>query len=35
MLALTDGTTKVWFHGPDTLGWVHPEFYIGYANSSR
>jgi hypothetical protein len=32
-LAMTDGHTKVWFHNPDAAGWVHPDFYVSYANS--
>ena len=31
-LALTDGKTKVWFHNPDTAGWVHPDYYIYLVN---
>jgi len=23
-LALTDGKTRIWFHNPDSDGWVHP-----------
>jgi hypothetical protein len=33
-LAMTDGTTKVWFHNPDGGGWVHPDYYMSYLNSS-
>ena len=32
-LALSDGKTKVWFHNPDTGGWVHPDYYVSYVNS--
>lgn len=32
-LALTDGKNKVWFHNPDTGGWVHPDYYVSYVNS--
>jgi hypothetical protein len=31
-LALTDGKTKVWFHNPDGGGWVHPDYYVAFAN---
>lgn len=27
-LATSDGKTKMWFHNPDTLGWVHPHYYV-------
>jgi len=32
-LALTDGKTKVWFHNPDSGGWVHPDYYVYLENS--
>ncbi len=32
-LALTDGKTRVWFHNPDTGGWVTPEYYVSYVNA--
>lgn len=32
-LALSDGKTKVWFHNPDSPGWVHPDMYIHFVNS--
>jgi hypothetical protein len=32
-LAMTDGKTKTWFHNPDTLGWVHPDYYVLFVNS--
>lgn len=32
-LAMSDGKTKIWFHNPDTGGWVHPDYYISYVNS--
>lgn len=32
-LALTDGKTRVWFHSPDSAGWVHPDYYVSFVNS--
>jgi hypothetical protein len=32
-LAMSDGKTKVWFHNPDTGGWVHPDYYVSYVNA--
>lgn len=32
-LALTDGKTRIWFHHPDSGGWVHPDYYIYFVNS--
>jgi hypothetical protein len=32
-LAITDGKTKLWFHNPDTGGWIHPDYYVSYVNS--
>jgi hypothetical protein len=32
-MAMTDGKTKVWFHNPDTGGWVHPDYYVAYVNA--
>jgi hypothetical protein len=32
-LALTDGTTTIWFHGPDSACWVHPDYYVDFVNS--
>jgi hypothetical protein len=32
-LAMSDGKTKVWFHTPDTGGWVHPDYYVSYVNA--
>jgi hypothetical protein len=32
-LAMTDGTTRIWFHHPDTGGWIHPDYYVNYINS--
>lgn len=32
-MAMSDGMTKVWFHNPDTLGWVHPDYYVQFVNS--
>lgn len=31
-LALTDGKTKMWFHNPDSGGWVHPDYYVYFVN---
>lgn len=32
-LAMSDGKTKVWFHNPDSGGWVHPDYYVFFVNS--
>lgn len=32
-IAMTDGKTKVWFHNPDSLGWIHPDYYVKFVNS--
>ncbi len=32
-LAMSDGKTKIWFHNPDTGGWVHPDYYVSYVNA--
>mgnify|MGYP003377419676 CR=1 FL=1 len=32
-LAMSDGDTQIWFHHPDTGGWVHPDYYVHYVNS--
>ena len=32
-LALTDGKTKTWFHNPASGGWVHPNYYVIFANT--
>ena len=32
-LAMSDGKTKVWFHNPDTGGWVHPDYYVSFVNA--
>ncbi|MEK0235704.1 hypothetical protein [Ralstonia pseudosolanacearum] len=32
-MAMSDGKTKVWFHNPDTLGWVHPDYYVQFVNA--
>lgn len=34
-MALTDGKTKVWFHNPDTGGWVSPDYYIYLMNAEH
>ena len=35
-LALADGDkSPVYFHQPDTLGWVHPDYYVQYVNDER
>jgi hypothetical protein len=31
-LAISDGKTNVWFHNPDSGGWVHPDHYVSYVN---
>lgn len=31
-MAMSDGNTKVWFHSPDSLGWVHPDYYVVFVN---
>ena len=31
-MAMSDGKTKTWFHRPDTLGWVHPNYYVQFVN---
>jgi hypothetical protein len=31
-MAMSDGATKMWFHNPDSLGWVHPQYYVRYIN---
>jgi hypothetical protein len=28
MLAITDGTTRVWFHNPDANGWISPDYFF-------
>jgi hypothetical protein len=32
---MTDGKTKIWFHNPDTGGWIHPDYYVSYVNRKR
>lgn len=34
-MAMSDGKTKVWFHSPDALGWVHPDYYVLFVNSKK
>lgn len=35
-LAVAEGDkSAVYFHNPDTLGWVHPDYYIQYVNDPR
>lgn len=34
-LALTDGKTKIWFHNPDSGGWVHPDYYVYFVNLKK
>jgi len=35
-LAVADGArSPVYFHHPDTFGWVHPDYYIQYVNDRR
>jgi hypothetical protein len=31
-LAMSDGTTKIWFHNPDAGGWIHPGHYVNFIN---
>lgn len=31
-LAMSDGKTKIWFHQPDTGGWIHPDYYVLFVN---
>jgi len=32
-LAMSDGKTRIWFHNPDSGGWVHPDYYVSFINS--
>ncbi len=32
-MAMTDGTTRIWFRNPNAGGWIHPDYYITYLNS--
>jgi hypothetical protein len=32
-MAMTDGKTRIWFHNPDTAGWIHPDYYVSYVNA--
>lgn len=32
-LALSDQGTRVWFHNPDSGGWVAPDYYVWLVNS--
>ena len=34
-LAMTDGTTKIWFHMPDGFGWMDSRSYISWLNTQR
>ena len=35
-LALADGDkSPVYFYHPDSLGWVHPDYYVQYVNDPR
>lgn len=35
-LAMADGDkSPVYFHHPDTFGWVHPDYYVQYVNDPR
>ncbi|WP_157640022.1 hypothetical protein [Burkholderia ubonensis] len=34
-MAISDGRTKVWFHNPDALGWVHPDYYVLFVNTKQ
>lgn len=31
-LTMSNGKTKVWFHNPDSGGWIHPDYYVSYVN---
>ncbi|MCU6499570.1 hypothetical protein LPN04_17385 [Rugamonas sp. A1-17] len=31
-LALADSGQRIWFHEPDSGGWVHPDYYIMIVN---
>lgn len=33
MLEITDGTTKIWFHNPDSSGWISPDYYFHHQAS--
>jgi hypothetical protein len=30
-MTMSDGKTKFWFHDPDAIGWVHPQYYVMFA----
>ncbi len=32
-MAVTDGKTRVWFHNPESGGWMHPEYYVEFVNA--
>jgi hypothetical protein len=34
-MAMTDGKTKVWFHNPDSLGWIDPVYYVTFVNQKK
>ena len=35
-LAVADGDkSPIFFHNPDTLGWVHPDYYVQYVNEQH
>jgi hypothetical protein len=34
-LAMTDGTTKIWFHKPDGYGWIDSRMYVQYVNAMQ
>lgn len=33
-LSISDGHTKAWFHNPEGGGWIHPDYYISFVNTS-
>ncbi|HEY1936268.1 MAG TPA: hypothetical protein VGG99_30030 [Acetobacteraceae bacterium] len=34
-LAMTDGSTKIWFHMPDGFGWIDSRSYISWLNAQH
>lgn len=34
-MAMSDGKTKVWFHNPDALGWISPDYYVIFVNTKQ
>jgi len=31
-IAMSDGPKKVWFRYPDSMGWIHPDYYVSFVN---